>query len=41
MDVRAGGKTLAELARLILDNVNLSTGPQFGMSAHALKEQQG
>lgn len=41
MDVRAGGKTLSELARVILENVNLSSGPQFGMSAHALKEQQG
>jgi putative radical SAM enzyme (TIGR03279 family) len=41
MDVRAGGKTLAELARLILDKINLSSGPQFGMSAHAMKEQQG
>jgi putative radical SAM enzyme (TIGR03279 family) len=49
MDVRAGGKTLAELARVLLESVNLSggpvrdtlSGPQFGMSAHALKEQQG
>ncbi|MFC3862823.1 DUF512 domain-containing protein [Deinococcus antarcticus] len=37
MDVRAGGATLGELARVILDNAR-SSGPQFGMSAHAVKD---
>lgn len=40
MAVRPGGSTLAELARVILDDAG-SSGPQFGMSAHAVKEQQG
>ncbi|GGR11993.1 DUF512 domain-containing protein [Deinococcus ruber] len=37
MDVRAGGSTLGELARVILQNA-ASSGPQFGMSAHAVKD---
>ena len=37
MDVKPGGSTLGELARVILDNA-ASSGPQFGMSAHAAKE---
>lgn len=40
MAVRPGGSTLAELARVILEDAS-SSGPQFGMSAHAVKEQQG
>jgi NifB/MoaA-like Fe-S oxidoreductase len=49
MDVQAGGKNLGELARAILDHATLSGDglqhaanrinlPQFGKSAHALKE---
>ncbi|MGI8748618.1 MAG: DUF512 domain-containing protein, partial [Deinococcus sp.] len=37
MAVRAGGSTLGELARVILEDT-LSSGPQFGMSAHAVKD---
>ena len=37
MDVRSGGGTLGELARVILEGA-VSTGPQFGVSAHAIKE---
>ena len=37
MDVRAGGATLGELARVILDGAQ-SSGHQFGMSAHAVKD---
>ncbi|WP_293909938.1 DUF512 domain-containing protein [Deinococcus sp.] len=37
MDVRPGGSTLGELARVILEGA-LSSGPQFGMSVHAVKE---
>ncbi len=40
MPVRPGGSTLAELARIILEGIQ-SSGPQFGMSAHAVKESQG
>jgi putative radical SAM enzyme (TIGR03279 family) len=39
MDVRSGGKNLAELARVILENAQSSL-PQFGMSAHAQKERR-
>lgn len=38
MDVRAGGTTLAALARTILEASAGGALPQFGMSAHALKE---
>ncbi|MEF2276851.1 DUF512 domain-containing protein [Deinococcus sp. YIM 134068] len=37
MDVRAGGATLGELARVIFENV-ASSGHQWGMSAHAVKD---
>ncbi|WP_225429927.1 DUF512 domain-containing protein [Deinococcus detaillensis] len=37
MPVKSGGSTLGELARVILGDV-VSSGPQFGMSAHAVKE---
>ncbi len=37
MAVKPGGSTLGELARVILDDAQ-SSGPQFGMSAHAAKE---
>ena len=39
MDVRSGGKSLAELVRVILSNASSSL-PQFGMSAHAIKEHR-
>jgi putative radical SAM enzyme (TIGR03279 family) len=39
MDVRSGGKSLAELLRVILENASSSL-PQFGMSAHAAKEHR-
>ena len=39
MDVRSGGKSLAELARVIFSNASSSL-PQFGMSAHAVKEHR-
>ena len=38
MPVRAGGSTLGELARVILENA-ASSGPSFGMSAHAVKDK--
>ncbi|WP_291423631.1 DUF512 domain-containing protein [Deinococcus sp.] len=38
MDVRSGGATLGELARVILQGAQ-SSGPQFGMSAHAVKDK--
>lgn len=38
MDVRAGGTTLAALARTVLEAGNGAALPQFGMSAHAVKE---
>lgn len=38
MDVRPGGATLSELARVILQGAQ-SSGPQFGMSAHAVKDR--
>lgn len=37
MDVRAGGATLGELARVVLEGAQ-SSGHQFGMSAHAVKD---
>nr|WP_221089982.1 DUF512 domain-containing protein [Deinococcus aquaedulcis] len=37
MDVRAGGATLGELARVILQGAQ-SSGHQWGMSAHAVKD---
>lgn len=40
MDVRAGGATLGELARVLLGE-DASAGPQFGFSTHAVKEQHG
>ncbi|SMB89594.1 putative radical SAM enzyme, TIGR03279 family [Deinococcus hopiensis KR-140] len=40
MDVRAGGSTLGELARVIFEGVQ-SSGHQWGMSAHAVKEGRG
>ena len=40
MPVRPGGSTLGELARVILEGA-ASSGPQFGVSAHAVKEQRG
>jgi putative radical SAM enzyme (TIGR03279 family) len=39
MDVRSGGKNLGELARVILENAQSSL-PQFGYSAHAMKERR-
>ncbi len=39
MDVRSGGKNLGELARVILENAQSSL-PQFGYSAHAVKERR-
>lgn len=40
MDVRPGGSTLGELTRVILEGAQ-SSGPQWGMSAHAVKESSG
>ncbi|AFZ68451.1 Fe-S oxidoreductase [Deinococcus peraridilitoris DSM 19664] len=40
MDVRPGGSTLGELARVLLGE-DLNSQPQFGFSAHAVKEQRG
>lgn len=40
MDIRPGGATLGELARVILEGA-LSSGPQWGVSAHAVKEERG
>ena len=40
MTVRSGGSTLGELARVILQGT-ASSGPQFGMSAHAVKDVSG
>lgn len=40
MEVRAGGATLGELARVLLEGVQ-SSGHQWGMSAHAVKEGRG
>lgn len=40
MTVRSGGSTLGELARVILQDA-ASSGPQFGMSAHAIKDGPG
>ncbi|GHG06042.1 Fe-S oxidoreductase [Deinococcus piscis] len=40
MDIRPGGSTLGELARVILEGAQ-SSGPQWGMSAHAVKEERG
>ncbi len=40
MTVRSGGSTLGELARVILQGA-ASSGPQFGMSAHAVKDVSG
>ena len=37
MEVKPGGSTLGELARVLLEQAS-SSGPQFGMSAHAAKE---
>jgi hypothetical protein len=37
--VCSGGKSLAELSRVILENASSSL-PQFGMSAHAAKEHR-
>lgn len=37
MAVKSGGSTLGELARVILEDAH-SSGPQFGLSAHAVKE---
>ncbi len=37
MEVKSGGSTLGELARVVLEGA-ASSGPQFGMSAHAAKE---
>lgn len=39
MDVRAGGATLGELARVLLEGAQ-SSGHQFGMSAHAVKDSE-
>jgi NifB/MoaA-like Fe-S oxidoreductase len=39
MDVRSGGTSLAQLARVILENTSGAGGPQFGMSAHAVKDR--
>ncbi len=39
MDVRAGGKNLAELMRVILENAAIGSLPQFGSSAHSLKDR--
>ncbi len=40
MDVRAGGATLGELARVLLEG-EVGGGLQFGLSAHAVKESRG
>ncbi|WP_407539657.1 DUF512 domain-containing protein [Deinococcus radiomollis] len=40
MTVRSGGSTLGELARVILSDA-ASSGPSFGMSAHAVKDGPG
>ncbi|MFC6591714.1 DUF512 domain-containing protein [Deinococcus lacus] len=37
MEIRPGGSTLGELARVILEGAE-SSGPQWGMSAHAVKD---
>jgi NifB/MoaA-like Fe-S oxidoreductase len=39
MDVRSGGKNLGELMRVILENAQLNGLPQFGSSAHSVKDR--
>jgi putative radical SAM enzyme (TIGR03279 family) len=39
MDVRSGGKNLGELMRVILENAELNSVPQFGSSAHSVKDR--
>jgi putative radical SAM enzyme (TIGR03279 family) len=39
MDVRSGGKNLGELMRVILENAVLPSAPQFGSSAHSVKDR--
>ncbi len=39
MDVRVGGKTLSELIAVILESASVNTVPQFGLSAHSVKDR--
>ena len=40
MDVRSGGKNLSELIAVILESATVSSNmPQFGMSAHSIKDR--
>ena len=39
MDVRSGGKTLSELIAVILESATVSNVPQFGLSAHSIKDR--
>ena len=39
MDVRSGGKTLSELIAAILESATVSNVPQFGLSAHSIKDR--
>jgi putative radical SAM enzyme (TIGR03279 family) len=39
MDVRSGGKNLSELVRVILENAAIGNLPQFGSSAHSIKDR--
>jgi putative radical SAM enzyme (TIGR03279 family) len=39
MDVRSGGRSLAELAQVILQNATSNGLPQFGASAHGVKDR--
>lgn len=39
MDVRSGGKNLPELIAVILESARVSSAPQFGISAHSVKDR--
>ena len=39
MDVRVGGKSLSELISVILESAAVNTVPQFGISAHSIKDR--
>lgn len=39
MDVRVGGKNLAELIAVILESATVGSVPQFGLSAHSIKDR--
>ena len=39
MDVRVGGKNLSELIAEIFDSARVSSVPQFGLSAHSIKDR--